>query len=200
MKRKVVQLGYGAFAGMCLFMLVVQPLQAQPEAAPPPRVAEEQAAPNQVEASAGADERSNMEEKRRVRAEVALDSGETWHESIVPLAGIFAVFGLPALISVLALYYAYRRSKLRHETLLALADRGVDISNLDLIEPTSKKDKSPINDLRTGLVLLGTGLGISIMLWVLGIGHIAGVGTVPALIGLAYICVYAVRRKSVPVE
>ncbi len=204
MKTGILKIGHGALAGVCLLILSGQSLHAQQDIEEPPAVAQEQVAGSVVAKPAAAtgstDDAQGGEKRRRITAEVDFDTGQSWHGAIVPVVGVLTVFGLPTLITIMALYFAYRRSKMRHETLLALAERGVDISNLDLLEPNEKKDTSPINDLRTGLVLLGAGLGISVMLIVLGIEHIAGVGAIPGLIGLAYICIYAVRRKSASAE
>jgi hypothetical protein len=108
-----------------------------------------------------------------------------------------ATFGFIALVIFIVVFYRFRRERVRHETLRAMVEKGVDIPPELLVPPAAAKKHA---DLRRGLVLLGSGLGL--------IGFFAliknqempdgiwGIGLIPALIGVGYLLVWWLEKKG----
>lgn len=108
---------------------------------------------------------------------------------VLPVA---VVVVLPVAIVGLVFYTIHRRNKLAHETLRLMIEKGTPITpeiiaNLNIRE--KKKDGNPqIRYLLPGLILAGVGIGVL---------AVAGKpGLIVLLIGLAFLIVWLVERKS----
>ena len=73
---------------------------------------------------------------------------------LIPLIVMMA----PVLIVLIALRYRYRQTQARYQTLLLLADKGVDLPAQLLVEP-----QVAYCERRRALVLIGGGLGLMMM-------------------------------------
>lgn len=110
--------------------------------------------------------------------------------------GTLAFFGTLACAVLLSQIYATRRERLRQETLRAMIDKGMDVPR-DLIA----KRRSPVCDLRRGLVLIGAGVGLSVLF---ALVHLEGergsglwsVGLIPILMGVGFLAVWRIDSKN----
>ncbi|MDE2357418.1 MAG: hypothetical protein KGL69_11770 [Alphaproteobacteria bacterium] len=128
----------------------------------------------------------------------------------------FATFWIiVAAIVIVPLYLRQRDRDKMHETLRIALQTGQPlppemISALQQSVRTPSKPPTPERDLRTGLVLLAVGLGLcaigygfwwglmsvsDVGAYMTGVSF-AGFGAIPGMIGIAYIIIWAVRRKS----
>jgi hypothetical protein len=113
-------------------------------------------------------------------------------EEFVPLLVPIAAFGALSAIVVAILYFRYRSQRLRQELYASFLDRGVPIP----AELISAKPRKHNGDLRTGMVLLLGGFGLSVALLLANLTSGAGFGLIPALIGVAYLLVWKVESGS----
>jgi hypothetical protein len=94
------------------------------------------------------------------------------------------------------LLHRSRRDRQKHETLRIMVEKGADIPPAFLDPPASR-----ITDLRKGILLLASGLGLGLFLLVLSAWEPeairgAPVGLFPALLGLGYLLVWKLEKKS----
>ena len=109
-----------------------------------------------------------------------MDFGTT----ILGAIGIILGVMMPVMVVGLILWYKARRNQLMHETALKLAEKGQPVPSSLFAEQTG-----PFASLRTGVVLLMLGLGISLALYLCGIKFWA-VGIIPMFMGLGYLIVW----------
>jgi hypothetical protein len=137
-------------------------------------------------------------------------SGDTMVEALVPIA----FFAMITAVIVAPFYYRYRERGRLHDTLRLAYERGQPappelISALQA-STAPRAPSTPERDLRMGVILISVGLsmcGLGYGLWfgfmsvndvaayIIG-GSTAGLGSVPGLIGLAYLLLWVTRRKS----
>lgn len=108
---------------------------------------------------------------------------------IVPLAFFLFIF---LIIGAIA-YFSWRKDQQRHQTLRLMVEKGAQIPADLITRPERKK-----SDLRRGLVLVATGLGIAIFLAVADQSHTGGwsLGIIPALIGGGYLLAWRLEGKK----
>jgi hypothetical protein len=123
-------------------------------------------------------------------------------------------WGFVASIILVPVYLRYKDRARLHETLRIAYEKGQPVPP-ELITAlqsgvTPRRPWTPESDLRRGLVLLGVGLGIGALgygLWYglmsvndmaayISGGCVAGAGAIPGLIGVAYLVLWATRRKA----
>ena len=108
--------------------------------------------------------------------------------SNLPWVAIIAVGGgilLTIVIIVGGLLFANRRQQLWHETARLALEKGQPLpAALDETAETREPYKSG-NDIRTGLILIATGVGLCLFLNALVGRGLAYVGAIPGLIGSA---------------
>ena len=109
-----------------------------------------------------------------------MDFGTT----ILGAMGIILGLLMPVMVVGLILWYKTRRNQLMHETALKLAEKGQPVPASLFADQTG-----PFASLRTGVVLLMLGLGISLALYLCGIKFWA-VGIIPMFMGLGYLIVW----------
>jgi len=117
-------------------------------------------------------------------------------------------------VILVPIYLRYRDRGRLHETLRIAYEKGQPVPP-ELIEALQsnvapKQESTPDRDLRQGLVLVAVGLGFAglgyglwyglmsvseIAAYISG-GSTAGFGAIPGLIGVAYLILWATRRKS----
>jgi hypothetical protein len=105
-------------------------------------------------------------------------------------------FGSLVAMVLLAQIYATRRERIRQETARAMVDKGMDVPP-DLI--VKRTDAS--SDLRRGLVLVGAGLGLSLVFAVVRLNGQSGsglwsIGLVPILMGIGYLVVWRIETRN----
>ena len=116
--------------------------------------------------------------------------------TLIPIVAIVMGCGIPIVIVVAFFYFNYRKSKIQHETLRAMVEKGVPIPPEMFTRPAKWPDQNlpgggPRNDLRTGLVLAGLGFGVILCL--------GKPGLIILFLGLAYMVVgFFERKRTVP--
>jgi len=114
---------------------------------------------------------------------------------LIPLV----VMSAPVLIILIVLRYNYRRTQARYNTLLQLADKGVELTPELLLEP-----RVVYSERRRALVLIGGGMGLIAMFLTLpgqldsglGINRLWGIGLLPLMTGLGYLASWWLNRRG----
>jgi hypothetical protein len=103
-------------------------------------------------------------------------------------------FACPVAIVGAILFYRYRRNLALHKTLVAMIDKGVPIPP-ELLRPEASPEKPPRDDLRSGLVLVGVGVGLILCLLVMH-NHAWGAGFIPLMIGVGRLIAWKLAKKN----
>jgi hypothetical protein len=111
---------------------------------------------------------------------------------LIPLSGIFFAFTSPVALVALILAYKHRKLRMKHETLLKLAEKGVPIPP----ELLSESGPRPNSDLRRGIILVAVGLGLSIFMAQVGNGAPWAIGLIPAFAGLGYLITWKLEQQD----
>jgi hypothetical protein len=117
-----------------------------------------------------------------------------WIAIVVPVAFFLSLLGGVAV----TLYFRARREHERHETLRKMVEKGQEIPSALLIPP-----QLPASDLRRGLVLLGSGIGVTVMLMGTDdhdLRSLWGAGLIPTLMGVAYLITWWIARREVTAQ
>ena len=99
--------------------------------------------------------------------------------------------GCPIAIVAVVLFFRHRKNAMLHRTLALMIERGTPIPS-ELFTPESKKQPS---DLRRGIILVMTGLGIALF-FVARHDNNWGLGMIPLLIGVGHLIAWKLERKS----
>lgn len=120
--------------------------------------------------------------RRRPRKEINIDSA-----TLIPLAGMLVIFGLPLGLVGIILYYKHRRARILHETVARLAERGLPVPP-ELLAPARRR-----TGLQAGLVLLAMGLGMSLFFFEVGLPW--SIGLIPGLMGAALLLAWKIETS-----
>ena len=109
------------------------------------------------------------------------------------------VMAAPVLVVVMLLRYRHQQTQARYQTLLQLADKGVDLPAELLVETNLANQER-----RRGLVLVGAGLGLMAMFLSLpgqvdngmSAHSLWGLGLLPLMIGLGYLASWWLNRRE----
>lgn len=135
-------------------------------------------------------------------------------EILIPLFGIVMIIAIVIGPIWIRSYFTARDRAAMQVTLRAAIEKGQPMPP-ELIAALQTNDgpvyRGAESDLRRGLVLLFTGLGLGVLgygLWfglasvagngpadIVG-GVVAGAGGIPGLIGVAYLILYSIRRRT----
>lgn len=110
-------------------------------------------------------------------------------ESLIGIISVVCVFGLPALIVWIVYYFDKREKELYHSSLHKLIDSGQEMTP-ELLQsiPGFKKENPDKNDIRTGCITSGVGIGIALLGYVgLEAPAISGIGLFLFAIGLGFL-------------
>ena len=114
---------------------------------------------------------------------------------MIPIVAIIMGCSIPLVVGGLSLYFRHRKNKMLHETVRAMVDKGVPIppemfqkTERDFMARDRADDKRPRNDLRTGLMLTGIGIGV-----VLFIGK---PGWIILFLGVAFLVIASLEKKD----
>lgn len=110
---------------------------------------------------------------------------------LIPIS-MFAMIG--AIVIVPSWLKSRERREL-HSTLRAAIDKGLPLPTeiIDAMTKNVKVAPTALSDMRTGIIWLAVGLGIGAFGFVIGFDEsdafhpLLGIGSIPAIIGLAYI-------------
>ena len=117
---------------------------------------------------------------------------------LIPIFGIVGIFGMPVFIVWIVHYFESKSEKKFHQTLQELIKSGQELSP-DILQsiPGYKKEKNgERNDIRTGTVTAGVGIGI-VLFGQFGVAEtpLVGIGLLVLSIGLG-ILAYGIYNKD----
>jgi membrane-bound ClpP family serine protease len=118
-------------------------------------------------------------------------------ELLIPIFGIIGVFGMPAVIVWVALHFNNRKKEQYHETLRKLIDSGQELSP-ELLKsiPGYAEEETKVNDIKTGAILSGIGIGVALIGYVgLGSKVVLSGGLLVLALGLAFL-IYGIYDKT----
>lgn len=118
-------------------------------------------------------------------------------ELLIPIFGIIGVFGMPAIIVWVALHFNNRKKEQYHEILRKLIDSGQELSP-ELLKsiPGYAEEETKVNDIKTGAVLSGIGIGVALIGYVgLGSKVVFSAGLLVLALGLAFL-IYGIYDKT----
>lgn len=118
---------------------------------------------------------------------------ETW--IFIP----FFVMLAPVALVYLVLRYRQQGRQARYQTMLQLADKGVELPIALVAEP-----ETPFCERRRGLVLVAGGVGLMCTVLALpfefadgrGVGHLWGLGLFPVLTGAGYLASWWLNQRD----
>ena len=118
------------------------------------------------------------------------------HAPPADIVGTSIFFGALVTIVLLAQVFATRRERIRQETLRAMVDRGMEIPP-GLIGDRARRS----SDLRSGLVLVGAGVGVSLAFALVHLNGQSGsglwsIGLVPMFMGGGYLVAWRVQARN----
>ena len=115
--------------------------------------------------------------------------------ALIAIVSIIAVFGMPIAIVGMAFYFRHRRNRMLHETVRLMVEKGTPIPPelfAGTARPTSANTPPRVpratKDLRTGLILVGIGAGITIA--------VGKAGWIILLIGAALVVAWFIDSKN----
>ena len=117
---------------------------------------------------------------------------------LIPIFGIVGVFGMPVFIVWIVHYFESKSEKKFHQTLQELIKSGQELSP-DILQsiPGYKKEKNgERNDIRSGTITAGVGIGI-VLFGQFGVAEtpLVGVGLLVLSIGLGFLA-YGIYNKD----
>jgi hypothetical protein len=115
--------------------------------------------------------------------------------TIVVVVALMVTFGMPIIMVAIVSMYKMRKNRLTHGTILALAEKGMSVPPELLVPP--QRPLPTKSDLKTGILLLSAGLGISLFFFEINVSGVS-LGAIPILMGLGYIIVWKIEKKSHP--
>ena len=121
-------------------------------------------------------------------------------EGIIPIFAIVFVFGMPVAVVWIALNFSNKKREQFHASLQKVIDSGKDLTP-ELLQsiPGYVEDEKPMNDIKTGAILMGIGLGVAIIGKVgLGANVVMSAGLLVALLGLAFLAYGIYDKKQNP--
>lgn len=114
---------------------------------------------------------------------------------LIPIIAIIMGCSVPIVVVGLVLYFRHRKSIMLHETLRNMVEKGVPIppemfqkTERGFMDHAKSGRNHPRNDLRTGLILTGMGIGI-----VLFIGK---PGLIILSLGVAFLVIALLEKKD----
>src|SRR3990172_309396 len=114
-------------------------------------------------------------------------------EALTDILVVVSFFGSIAVIVGIMAYAGFRARKLRHETIRLPLERGQPMP-AELL--SGREEPTGARDLRRGLLLLATGLGLALFLWFHPYPGVNwSVGFIPGLMGLAYLVAWLVTGR-----
>lgn len=124
-----------------------------------------------------------------IEAAGQFNNGNHW--DVVAFSAVIAPFIAGFLIVLIVLIFNYRNKKAKYRLMEKAIEAGREIPQSFFEE--SKSRKTP---LQSAFTLIGTGIGLFLMLWFMADHNVAFVGAIPLLIGLGKLLAYKMEEKS----
>ena len=113
---------------------------------------------------------------------------------------VITVFSLPVLIIFCVSIFGYLDKKNKLKVIEKAVDNNFAITPemLEALSPATKEKKEDINNyMIASLILIGIGIGLSILIYFnAGSMANASVGAIPLFIGIALLVIWLIRRKD----
>ena len=115
---------------------------------------------------------------------------------LIPLAGI----ALPVIIILVVLHYRQQQRERLYETVKHFADRGMPVPRELFDPPRPGWQRDMLGSARfRALTLIGTGVGVALMFWILDLAFLTGIGALLVCIGVAQWIAVRLDRGDQPV-
>ncbi len=111
---------------------------------------------------------------------------------LIPVTAIIFIFGGPIVLLSIYFYFRYKANKKRAEVIEKAILAGQPIPN----ELFKEQTRAPRNYLGEGITMIGAGIGIGIMLWILVAPKFASIGLLVLLIGIAELVIHQIQKKD----
>ncbi len=119
------------------------------------------------------------------------------------ILAIIMIFGMPVFIFGIIFFFIYRSNAERQKTLRMAIEKSDNLSPevMDAIRQMQRKPKTPMNDVRAGLILIAIAVGLMAWNYIdkheLG-GGLSGIAAVPGMIGVALLIlgIIGLNRKA----
>ncbi len=119
------------------------------------------------------------------------------------ILAIIMVFGMPVFIVAIIFFFVSRSNAEKQKTLRMAIERSDNLSPevMNALQSMQKKPKTPMNDVRAGLILIAVAAGLIIWRYLdhgeIG-GGLAGIAAVPGMIGVALLIlgIIGLNRKA----
>lgn len=119
---------------------------------------------------------------------------------VVAFTAVLFIFGPIVLIPVAWMFFKFKKDRDIQNTLRTALEKGHEVPP-ELLEQISDPKVQPKKDqdLRRGVVLVAVGLGIGAFGYLVGeqdaFGPLAGIGSIPLLIGLGLTLLWVLRSR-----
>ncbi len=119
------------------------------------------------------------------------------------ILAIIMIFGMPVFIVGIIFFFVTRANADRQKTLRMAIEKSDNLSPevMSALQSMQKKPKTPMNDVRAGLILMAVAGGLIIWRYMdhgeIG-GGLAGIAAVPGMIGVALLIlgIIGLNRKA----
>ena len=119
------------------------------------------------------------------------NSGGNFSEMIAIVLTPASMFVMICISVWLGVSSRLKRARLQHETLRLMIEKGRPIPP-EFLQP-EEAPRRPRNDLRTGLILVGVGVGV----WLLPLSRLINhAGFIPLLMGVAFLLTWAIEARK----
>jgi hypothetical protein len=122
---------------------------------------------------------------------------------VTSLIAVIMALGLPVFIVAIIFFFLSRANADKQKTLRMAIERSDNLSPevMNALQAMQKKPKTPMNDVRAGLILIAIAAGIMIWQYLQHgdlSGGLAGIAAVPGMIGVALLIlgIIGLNRKA----
>lgn len=110
---------------------------------------------------------------------------------LVPISAI--VMGL--LLAILAVWWGFRKEQEKQKTIRLALEKGVELPEELFKDHKSLRKRTPMENLRRGLILTFLGVALSVALWFVA-GNNFVWGLIPLAVGIAYLIYFFITRNK----
>lgn len=112
---------------------------------------------------------------------------------LIPILGILAGIVLPIAIVAIVMQSQQRQRTALFDTVKHLADRGLPVPP-ELLDPPRRQDHG--SPRFRAITLVGVGIGLALMFWLLNLALLMGVGALLVCIGIAQLIALRLDRAD----
>ena len=114
----------------------------------------------------------------------------------MPVLATFITFSSAVLIVAIVLWVHYRKAVLRNKERMAAIEKGIALPDLTKADTKAAVHQHGDGSLRTGLILLFTGIGLTVALYVNAGENGAVWGAFVGFIGLGYLVYWLIAGRK----